>query len=68
MNATYLANHVDTGAVYDLLSTKRVDTNARFTHRFGLDGIDEETRLSDADDASIKSIICLMKDFSQNHN
>lgn len=57
MSSTYSANHVDTLSVLDLSSTKRVDTNALSTRRFGLDRITEETRLLTAGDASIKFMI-----------
>jgi threonine dehydrogenase-like Zn-dependent dehydrogenase len=68
MNSTYSANHVNTLAVLDLSSTKRVDTNALTTRRFGFDGIEEAIRLYNAADASLKSVIYPTKDLSQNYN
>ncbi len=57
INTAYSATHIETRAVLDLLSAKRVEANAMITHRFGLDGVGEAIRLLLLADASLKSLI-----------
>ncbi len=57
MNSTYSASHVETRAVLDLMTTKRLDARPLVTHRFGLEGVGEAIQLLLKGDQSLKSLI-----------
>jgi L-iditol 2-dehydrogenase len=56
-NSSFSANHIDTQAVLDLLTAKRIDAETLITHRFGLDGVGQAIRLHLNSDESLKSLI-----------
>jgi L-iditol 2-dehydrogenase len=57
INSAYSASHLDTRAVLDLLSSKRVDAKSLLTHRFGLDRVGEAIELVLQAGESLKPVI-----------
>ncbi len=55
--STYSASHIETKAVLDLITTKRLDVRNLITHRFGLDRVAEAISLLLQADQSLKVLI-----------
>lgn len=55
--STYSASHIETRAILDLMTTKRLDTSGLITHRFGLDNVAEAIALLLQGGESLKSLI-----------
>jgi len=58
INSSYSASHVETSAVLDLITSRRVNAKALITHEFGLDKVQDAIQLLLAADKSLKTVIC----------